>query len=199
MRKPAIRDVVARTSEVAAGRRLHTWNDLLGSYPGLIGVKTGHTSEAGWSQVAAARGRGLTVYATILGSPSRSERNADLAELLDWGFDQYRVVEPVVSGREYARAETAYDRPAVRLVAAGSVVRLVRVGRPLVQRVVAPAVVALPVRRGQVLGRVEVWDGRRLLGSRKLVAANTIEKPSRFGRATWYAGRALDNVWDLVS
>jgi serine-type D-Ala-D-Ala carboxypeptidase (penicillin-binding protein 5/6) len=199
MRKPAIRDVVAQATEVAAGRRLHTWNDLLGSYPGLIGVKTGHTSNAGWSQVAAARGRGLTVYATIIGSPSRSERNADLVELLDWGFDQYRIVEPVVSGREYARAETAYDRPAVRLVAAGSVMRLVRVGRPLVQRVVAPAVVSLPVRRGQVLGRVEVWEGRRLLGSRQLVAANTIEKPGRFGRATWYARRALDNAWDLVS
>jgi D-alanyl-D-alanine carboxypeptidase (penicillin-binding protein 5/6) len=199
MRKPTIREMVGRPTEVAAGRRLHTWNDLLGSYPGLIGVKTGHTSIAGWSQVAAARGRGLTVYATIIGSPSRSERNADLVELLDWGFDQYRIVEPVVSGREYARAETAYDRPTVRLVAAGSVVRLVRVGRPLMQRVVAPAVVSLPVRRGQVLGRVETWMGGRLLGSRQLVAANTIEKPGRFDRATWYARRALDNAWDLVS
>ena len=122
-----------------------------------------------------------------------------LAELLDWGFDQYRVVEPVVSGREYARAETAYGRPAVRLVAAGSVVRLVRVGRPLVQRVVAPAVVSLPVRRGQVLGRVEIRADGRVLGSRQLVAANTIEKPNRFGRAKWYARRALDNAWDLVT
>ena len=199
MRKPAIREIVDQTAGVAAGRRLHTWNDLLGRYPGLIGVKTGHTSDAGWSQVAAARGRGLTVYATILGSPSRGERNADLVELLDWGFDQYRVVEPVVSGREYARAETPYDRPDVRLVAAGSVVRLVRVGRPLMQRVVAPAVVSLPVRRGQVLGRVEVWAAGRRLGSRQLVAANTIENPNRFGRATSYARRALDNAWDLVT
>ena len=199
MRKPAIREVVARESEVAAGRRLHTWNDLLGSYPGVIGVKTGHTSDAGWSQVAAARGRGLTVYATILGSPTRSERNGDLVELLDWGFDQYRIVEPVVSGREYARAATAYGRPHVRLVAAGSVVRLVRVGRPLVQRVVAPAVVALPVRRGQVLGRVEVWDRDELVRTRMLVAANTVDKPDRLGRARWYAGRALDNALELFT
>ncbi len=199
MRKPAVREIVAETGGVAAGRRLHTWNDLLGRYPGVIGVKTGHTSDAGWSQVAAARGRGLTVYATILGSPSRGERNADLVELLDWGFDQYRVVEPVVSGREYARAETPYDRPDVRLVAAGSIVHLVRVGRPLVQRVVARASVSLPVYRGQPLGRVEVRSGGRLLGSRPLVAANTVAKPSGFGRAKWYARRALGNAWDLVT
>ena len=111
----------------------------------------------------------------------------------------FRSVEPVASGREYARADTSYDRPDVRLVAAGSVVRLVRVGRPLMQRVVARATVSLPVRRGQVLGRVEVWAGGRLLAERQLVAANTIEKPSRFGRAEWYTRRALGNAWDLVT
>ena len=63
----------------------------------------------------------------------------------------------------------------------------------------ARAVVALPVRRGQVLGRIEVWAGGKMLGRRQLVAANTIEKPSRFGRARWYARRALDNAWDLVT
>ena len=47
------------------------------SFPGCIGVKTGHTGEAGWCEVAAARGRGYTIYATILGSPSRDERNAE--------------------------------------------------------------------------------------------------------------------------
>ena len=198
MRKPAIRNTVSRTSDVAAGRRLHTWNDLLGSYRGLIGVKTGHTSVAGWSQVAAARGKGMTVYATIIGSPSRSARNADLVELLDWGFDQYRLVEPIVSGREYARAKTPYDQPPVRLVAAGSVVRLVRIGRPLVQRVIAPAQVALPVRRGQVLGRIEVWNRKTRLATRPLVAANTVEMPSHLTRARWYAKKALRNAWDLL-
>ena len=85
MQRPVIRAIVRRRSDEAAGRRLSTWNDLLGRFPGLIGVKTGHTRAAGWSQVAAARGRGLTIYATILGSPTRSQRNADLSRLLAWG------------------------------------------------------------------------------------------------------------------
>ena len=54
----------------------------LGTVPGVIGVKTGHTSEAGWSQVAADRRGGVLVYATILGSPSRQQRNADLERLI---------------------------------------------------------------------------------------------------------------------
>ncbi|MGH2996844.1 MAG: hypothetical protein ACRDM9_11070, partial [Gaiellaceae bacterium] len=184
---------------VAAGRSLHTWNDLLSTFPGLIGVKTGHTAGAGWSQVAAARGRGLTIYATILGSPTRGERNSDLTELLAWGLSRYRVVAVVSEGRVYARAAAPYGRAPVRLVAARPLLRVVRVDRPLMERVVASAVVSLPVDRGQRLGHVEVWAGRKLLGRRALVAAEAVPKPGLAGRVRWYAGRTLRNAWGLVT
>ena len=91
MHRPLVRQIVRqRGATISGDRSLHTWNDLLYSYPGIFGVKTGHTSAAGWSQVAAARRRGVTIYATLLGSPDRSTRDADLAELLDWGFARYR-------------------------------------------------------------------------------------------------------------
>ena len=57
MNKPFVRKTVAkRYAVIAGGRRLATWNDLLATFPGLVGVKTGHTSRAGWCQVAGARG-----------------------------------------------------------------------------------------------------------------------------------------------
>jgi D-alanyl-D-alanine carboxypeptidase (penicillin-binding protein 5/6) len=199
MHQPVVRDIVARRTEVAAGRLLRTWNDLLGTFPGLIGVKTGHTSGAGWSQVAAARGRGLTIYAAILGSPTRSGRNADLTELLAWGLSRYRVVPLIRTGRVYARAETAFGRPSVRLVAARPLLRVVRVDRPLVERVVAPVAVSLPVRRGERLGQVQVWAGEKLVGSRPLVASETIEKPGLAGRIRWYAGTTVRNAWGLIT
>jgi D-alanyl-D-alanine carboxypeptidase (penicillin-binding protein 5/6) len=200
MQRPLIREIVRqRTATIAGGRVLHTWNDLLASFPGLVGVKTGHTSGAGWSQVAAARGRGLTIYATILGSPSRGQRNSDLSELLAWGLAQYRVVDAIASGRVYARAETEYGRPAVRLVAPRPLVKVTRVDRMLVEQVVAPTKVELPVRRGQRLGEVRVFAGRTLLGTRPLVAAETIERPSFAGRARWYAGRTLSNLGGLFT
>jgi serine-type D-Ala-D-Ala carboxypeptidase (penicillin-binding protein 5/6) len=199
MHQPVVRDIVARRTELAAGRLLRNWNDLLGTFPGLIGVKTGHTSGAGWSQVAAARGRGLTIYAAILGSPTRSRRNADLTELLAWGLSRYRVVPVVRSGRVYAQAETEFGRPPVGLVADRPLVRVVRVDRPLVERVVAPLAVPLPVRRGQTLGEVQIWAGAKLLGARPLVASESMHDPGLAGRIRWYAGRTLRNAWDLVA
>jgi len=196
MRNPIIRGIVDdRTATIAGGRLLHTWNDLLGSFPGLIGVKTGHTAAAGWSQVAAASGRGFVLYATILGSPTRSQRNTDLAALLRWGLSRYATVPVVDAGRAYARAEVGYGRDAVALVAPRSVVRAARVDRPLRERVVAATAVELPVRKGQKLGEVRVYDGRRLVASSPLVAARSVERPGAGSRARWYAKRAWGNIW----
>ncbi len=195
MHRPLVRRIVRmRTASISGGRTLHTWNDLLSSYPGVFGVKTGHTSEAGWSEVAAARRRGVTVYATLLGSPDRYTRNDDLVKLLDWGFSRYRQAAVVVKGREYARAELGYGRKAVALVAARSLAPSVRVDFPLVRRVISADAADLPVSRGQTLGHVELYQRNRLVGTAPLVAARSVRRPGMAGRAGWYARRTLHHM-----
>jgi len=199
MHEPEIRNIVRLRSAIAGGRVLHTWNDLLGSFPGLFGVKTGHTGAAGWCEVAAARRPGFTIYATILGSPSRGQRNHDLAALLRWGLSRYRVASVVSEGRTYALAQTGYGRAPLRLVAASGIRRAVRVDRPLVARVVATAAVSLPVHAGDRLGVVRVYSGKRLLGTRALVASRSVERPGVGGRVVFYAGRTVKHIWGWVS
>jgi D-alanyl-D-alanine carboxypeptidase (penicillin-binding protein 5/6) len=196
MHNPVIREVVRiRDATISGNRRLHTWNDLLGSFPGLFGVKTGHTLAAGWCEVAAARETGTTIYVTILGSSTRSQRNADLAALLRWGLSRYRVARVITTGRTYAFVQTGYGRAPLRLVSRKAAVRAVRIGRPLVARVVAVAAVALPVRAGEQLGVVRVYEGRKLIGQRPLVAARAIERPGAAARAGFYARRTLKHAW----
>lgn len=200
MHDPTIRRIVGeRTATIAGNRRLVTWDDLLGTFPGLIGVKTGHTDNAGWCQVAAVRGMGLTIYTAILGSPSRSRRNADLAALLAWGLSRYRVVPLVQAGRTYARAEIGYGRAPVALVAERPLIRSVRLGQPFVERVVAPAVLSLPVKAGQALGEVRVYRNGELVGSRRLVAAGSARRPGLTGRVGWYAGQTVHHIWGWVT
>jgi len=198
MRKPFIRDTVRQVETDVAGRHLVTWNDLLSTFPHLIGVKTGHTDGAGWSQVAAVRGGGLTVYATLLGGATRDGRNADLAALLSWGLDQYRTVWVIERGRTYARVQSGYDEPDVRLVAAKPALRVVKNDRRLVERVVAPAEVALPVRQGQRLGEVQVLLGGRVVARSPLVASAAVDRPGPLGRVGFYTGRTFRHLGGLL-
>ena len=199
MHHPVVRAIVRRRSDVAAGRQLYTWNDLLRTFPGVIGVKTGHTPAAGWSQVAAARRTGFTIYVTILGSPSRATRNAYLAELLAWGISRYRVVDVVGGDRVYASVPTEFGRAPLPLRAERPLTRVVRLGRPLVEHVVVPAALRLPVVRGQRVGEVRVYSGGRLLGTRPLVAGRGVQRPGLLGRTGWYAREAVANVWETLT
>ena len=177
MKIPTVREAVSEVSDAieSGSRELHTWDDLLGVVPGVFGVKTGHTSAAGWNQVSAIRGDDTTIYATILGSPSRAQRNLDLETLL------------------------VYGRRPLALVVRVGLQAVVRVNEPLTERVVAPISVPLPVRRGQVLGQVEVWSRGRLLGRRPLVASRTVPAPGLGGRIAWYARRTVHKVVDLLT
>jgi D-alanyl-D-alanine carboxypeptidase (penicillin-binding protein 5/6) len=195
MHRPLVRQIVRqRTASIAGGRTLHTWNDLLSSYPGAFGVKTGHTANAGWSEVAAARRGPVTIYATLLGSPDRYERDADLAKLLDWGFSRYRPAPLVTGGAQYARAELGYGRKPLALVAAASASPWLRVDFPVVRRVVAPDAAKLPVSRGQSLGQVRLYQRGHLVGSVALVAGRSVARPGLAGRVGWYARRTLHHV-----
>jgi serine-type D-Ala-D-Ala carboxypeptidase (penicillin-binding protein 5/6) len=200
MHSSVVRDLVRESSYSIEGGSfvVHTWNDLLGVFPGLIGVKTGHTADAGWCQVAAARRRGFTIYAVILGSPSRGQRNVDLNRLLAWGVSQYRTLT-LVARQPYAWAAAPYGLHSIPLVARKPLVRVVRVGRPIVERIVAPTAVSLPVARAEPLGRVEAWAGKTLLGTRPLLAARAVPRPGLGGRLRWYGTRTMHHLAGIFS
>ncbi len=196
MRTRFVRETVdEKTDTIAGGQTLETWDDLLTLFPATFGVKTGHTDDAGWCQVAAARGPGVTIYATLLGSPSRDQRNADLESLLVWGLGQYRVVEAVSAGHVYATVRLPYGKAPLALVAARPLRTVARLGRPLVEQVTAAAAVSLPVRAGTRLGTVEIRQGGRVIGRRGLVAARSVNKPGLGTRLGWYAGRAAHHLF----
>ena len=103
-----------RFAELAGAKRLDadalgtldSRNELLGTYPGATGVKTGYTALAGRSLVASAERDDRVLYAVVLGAEDSFE---DAAALLDHGFDNFRRVdvaddEPVLTYR-WADAE----------------------------------------------------------------------------------------------
>ena len=199
MKHRVFRKIVKMRGGIVAGRRLYVWNDLLSTYPGAIGVKTGHTDRAGWSEVVAAKRDGLVLYAVLLGSPSRGRRNKDLTKLLDWGFGQYGRVRLIESGRTYAAAEIPFSDERVPLLAGRAAFAQVRLGRPLVERVIAPAEIDPPVRFGEAVGEVRIYDGERIVARRALVASQAVPEPGLTKKAGWYAGEALNEAGDMLS
>jgi len=98
-----------------------------------------------------------------------------------------------------AASVSEVDTAAITTAAPRTLVRTLHEGTSLVERVVRPEAVGLPVRAGDRLGRVEVYAGDRLVASSNLVAASSVSEPGLLGKASWYARTTAGNLWGLVT
>jgi len=64
-------------------------NPLLYGYAGADGMKTGHTSEAGYGLTGTAKQGDRRLITVVNGLDSNRERSTETAKLLDWGFREF--------------------------------------------------------------------------------------------------------------
>jgi D-alanyl-D-alanine carboxypeptidase (penicillin-binding protein 5/6) len=81
-----------RTAEPVV--QLTSSNELLGSFPGCDGLKTGYFRDGGFSMAVTAQRDGRRVIAVILGSKDKHVRNAKAAEWLETGFARLPPLPP---------------------------------------------------------------------------------------------------------
>jgi D-alanyl-D-alanine carboxypeptidase (penicillin-binding protein 5/6) len=177
----------------ARRRTIVNRNLLVARYEYVNGVKTGHTSGAGYVLVGSATRNGVTVLSAVLGEPTEAARDADSLALLNYGLDQYRRVTPVRARQRLAVAgvKDQGDERAV-LVAAKGVGLVTRRGERLAVRVVGvPKQVEGPLPAGSRVGTVEVRRGGQVVTRVALVTAAAVPEPSATERMRAWLGRPL--------
>ncbi len=163
-------------------RRISTINELLLMAPWVTGVKTGHTFGALYVLVGSGRRKGVDLISAVVGAPSDEGRYAANLDLLEYGFSLYRKRTPVRAGEGLAEPSIRYSGGTLPLRAARTVTVGLRRGQRPRLRVMAPAEVEGPVRRGAVLGRATVFVGRKPAGTVALRAGRAIPAASTFDR-----------------
>lgn len=86
---PAFCEIVGSETHTAKGSReieLTNLNPLLGYTPGVDGVKTGYTEEAGRTFVVSATRNGHRVYVVLMNDAYRAQ---DAIALIEWAFSNY--------------------------------------------------------------------------------------------------------------
>ncbi|MHB9003827.1 MAG: D-alanyl-D-alanine carboxypeptidase family protein [Coriobacteriia bacterium] len=194
MRNSEFRRIVAMPSVDIDGsgeaEELETSNELIRSYAGATGIKTGWTNDAGYCLVASAQRDQTELVAVVLGARSLKSRFDQARRLLDWGFAHY-------SPRQLASAEETlgvvpvsdYLDVSVSAITSGSVTAWVfdadgEISRELSLR----SAVKAPVVRGDRVGSLTWRQGDRLLARVDLVAAIDVPAPGFFERI-WIAVR----------
>jgi serine-type D-Ala-D-Ala carboxypeptidase (penicillin-binding protein 5/6) len=150
-------------------------NDLVARFPWVNGVKTGHTSGAGYVLVGSGTRHGMTLLSAVLGTSSAASRDANTLALLDWGFANFRLATPLHAGEVITRVAVR-DRPGfrARVIAASSFTKVFENGVRLSLHVVVPRELTGPLKRHAAVGYVQVLAGHHVVARVALLLAHRL-------------------------
>lgn len=154
-------------------------DNLIGSVPWMNGIKTGHTSAAGYLLVGGASRDGAELISVVTGERSEAARNADTLKLMRFGFGRYHLVRAVSKGQRLATVAVTGESSKISLVAASGVDVVMRVGhKPQVVLSSVPAELAGPIAKGAHIGYALVRREGKVVDRVTLVAATAVAAPS---------------------
>jgi len=155
---------------------LVNFNRLVRNYPGVDGIKTGHTSRAGYCLAATAKRDDRRFIAVIMNVDSEEARQEEMTRLLDFAFRAFDRQELVRQGDEIETIEVLSARnPDVSVVAAGNLMPYVRRGSPEGVRLETELQeIRAPLESGQVVGKVLAYHEGELLGEVDLAVKESV-------------------------
>jgi D-alanyl-D-alanine carboxypeptidase (penicillin-binding protein 5/6) len=150
-------------------------NLLVRRYPFVNGVKTGHTTQAGYVLIGSARSKiGGRVISVVTGEPSEAGRDTDTLKLLRWGLGRFHRVRVLDRREPLARSDVEYfDDEHAALVPQRGLVLTLRDGERVSRRVNAPDQLSGPLPAGHRVGSVTVSvDGEQVRREPLVTAAD---------------------------
>ena len=153
---------IVSTHKIALGddpvRLVVNHNKLLSLYDGAVGVKTGFTKKSGRCLVGAAEREGLTLITVTLDAPNDW---SDHEKLFDYGYSllegrvpllekEVRYTLPVIGGKQ--STVTVTNAAGYRYIAKKG-------ASPVTKEVRLPRYLAAPVRKGDAVGSLLLYEG----------------------------------------
>ena len=155
-------------------------NKLVRFYEGTTGLKTGTTGTAKYCLSATAQRNGLELVAVVMAGESSNDRFEGAKKLLDYGFANYSYS---VLKSELTETETAVEKGVKKKikVSCDDTVSLLtpKNSKEEVKRDVKwNKNIDAPIKKGDVLGYVNIYIGENQVGNLPIKATESVEKLS---------------------
>mgnify|MGYP004458049137 FL=1 len=158
-------------------------NKLVRFYDGVDGLKTGYTAGAGYCLTATAKKNGMRIIAVAMGEPDSKTRNAEITSMLDYAFAQYEIetvlsTESVLGKRKVEKGKDEY----VTIVPTKNINLLYKKtdDRKNVTYDVKIDSLKAPIKKGDIVGKVEIKDGNNILNTIDVTVNNDVKKANVF-------------------
>lgn len=174
-------------------------NDLLGDKSlNADGIKTGHTSGAGYNLVASAIEGDMRLISVVMGTKSAKARNAESKKLLTWGFRFFETVKPMQKDNPLVSEIVWFgDKDKVQLGVENDVYITIPRGRLKDLKagfVLTNPELHAPLTKNQVVGTINFQLDNQIIETRPLVVTEAVPEGNFFSRLIDYI-RLLFHRW----
>jgi D-alanyl-D-alanine carboxypeptidase (penicillin-binding protein 5/6) len=180
---PIFAEVVRTKSKVVPregmenGKEYTNTNEMLHSYEGADGVKTGYTGPAGRCLVTSATRDGWQVISVVLGANSKYSRSNDSRKILNYVFSNFPLITVLPDGQEMISIPVVKGKKEkVYAINKGEIsmhlndTELANIEREFI----VPEQLTAPIKRGQKIGKVVLRLGESPIGSCELYAKEDV-------------------------
>ncbi len=171
--------IVHKTNRGESEFGLANTNKFLKKYEGANGLKTGYTSAAGFSMSATATRNGTTLIAVVMGSKTKDIRYSDAAKLLDYGFANCSIYSDnkVLDGVNQLQIQDGVtDTVTVKAEKSFEYVFVGNKEQTGIEKKLVMEKERAPIQKGEVVAKMEYYQGDNLLGSVDVVAVKGVKE-----------------------
>ena len=157
-------------------------NKLVRFYEGVDGLKTGYTKEAGYCLTATAEKDGMRIIAVVMGEPDSKTRNAEVSEMLDYAFAQYKTEDllnqDIIGTYEVDKGKDRY----VNVIPETKVTVLKKKSEEKGNATYEVNLDTLkaPLKKGEVVGKLKVKENGKLVRTINLITEKEVKKANIF-------------------
>ena len=154
-------------------------NKMIRSYNGCDGLKTGFTEKSKYCISSTAQRGNIRFIAVIMGAPTWKERNQQAARLLDYGFSKYESVNVVKKDEAIGELKVPKSKPEkVQVYAKDDLNAVFEKGTKanLQKSLELNKNIKLPVKKGDIVGKIKIYDGDKDYGFVDAVVHDDIRK-----------------------
>lgn len=156
-------------------------NKLIKQYQGCNGIKTGFTTDAGYCLSASATREDTHLIAVALGCETSQIRNTEVSKLLDYGFANFETCVIAEKGQAIEEIRVENGQPqTLKAVTANRITCLTEKGGKgdISSKAKIDEKVHLPLKKGDKVGVLNVYQGDEKIAEYPLVAEISVEKAS---------------------
>ena len=160
-------------------------NNLLWKDDSADGIKTGHTSSAGYCLIGSAKRNDMRLIAVVAGSNSDKARFNETQRLLEYGFRFYATQE-VIKEKTSLKEITVWGGKSDQISLGVAENIILTLPRPTFKDLKISYEYSnnlkAPIQDGEVLGSLIIKDGDSVVHAAELIALDSVDAKGFFGR-----------------